>query len=97
MYKVLEYFTDLQDNDYPYEVGSYYPREGLEITEDRLVELSTTKNKRGIILIAKEEIEDVEEVPLSELSLKELQNIAKEQNIKNYKKLKKADIIKLLK
>ena len=32
MYTVLEYFTDLQDNNYAYSVGAEYPRKGYEPT-----------------------------------------------------------------
>ena len=55
MYKVVEYFTDLQDNNYPYQVGDTYPRKGLTVTEERITELSGKDNKRGIPLIQKVE------------------------------------------
>ena len=51
MYIVAKYFTDLQDNDHPYQVGETFPREGLEVSEDRLAELTSTDNKRGEVLI----------------------------------------------
>ena len=28
MYKVIHFFTDLQDNDFAYEVGDTFPRKG---------------------------------------------------------------------
>ena len=46
MYKVIEYFTDLQDNGYAYNTGDIFPREGLEVSEERIAELSGSKNKR---------------------------------------------------
>ena len=52
MYTVIRYFTDLQDNDYAYEVGDTYPREGLSPTEERIAELSGSDNKQGTPLIA---------------------------------------------
>lgn len=58
-YRVVEMFTDLQDNNYKYEVGSTFPRKGKRVTKKRLQELSTANNKRKTILI--EEIEDKEE------------------------------------
>lgn len=66
MYKVIKYFTDLQDNSHAYHVGDSFPHNGMEVSEERLKELSTTKNKRGIPLI--EKVEDFpmnppEEVP----------------------------------
>lgn len=51
MYKVVRYFTDLQDNNYEYRVGDTYPREGLEPTEERIQELASDKNKQNAILI----------------------------------------------
>ena len=58
MYKVKHFFTDLQDNSYPYNVGDIFPREGVTVTEDRLEELSGSDNKQGKPLIEK-----VEETP----------------------------------
>lgn len=50
-YRVIKYFTDLQDGGYPYNVGDIFPREGKTVTADRIKELSGTQNKRGIALI----------------------------------------------
>ena len=47
MYKVIEYFTDLHDKDYPYNVGDSFPREGIKVTKERLAELAGKDNKRG--------------------------------------------------
>lgn len=41
MYKVIEYFTDLQDNYHAYHVGDPFPRNGLDVSDERLTELST--------------------------------------------------------
>ena len=51
MYEVIKYFTDAQDDGHPYNVGDAYPRKGLTVSEERIKELSTTSNKRGIVLI----------------------------------------------
>lgn len=59
MYRVINYFTDMQDNDYAYNVGDKFPREGKAVTADRIKELSGTQNKRGIALI--EEVRGAEE------------------------------------
>lgn len=53
MYKVIKFFTDLQDNDFAYEVGDPFPRKGLEVSEDRLAELSSSDNRQGQPLIEK--------------------------------------------
>ena len=62
MYKVIKYFTDLQDNNYPYNVGDDYPRSGLDASENRIEELSSTSNRQGQPLIAFVEVK-AEEVP----------------------------------
>ena len=51
MYKVIKHFTDLHDNEYPYNVGDTFPRSGLTVTEGRLAELSGSNNKQGEPLI----------------------------------------------
>ena len=51
MFKVIKFFTDLQDGNYPYEVGDTFPRKGLEVAEERLAELSGSENKQGEPLI----------------------------------------------
>ncbi len=58
MYKVIKFFTDLQDNNYPYEVGSAYPRKGYTPKEARINELSSANNRQKTPLIAyvKEEV-----------------------------------------
>lgn len=59
MYRVIKYFTDLQDNDFAYNEGDTFPRDGKEVTPDRIKELSGTQNRRGIALI--EEVQGAEE------------------------------------
>ena len=63
MYKVLVAFTDLQDNDHKYLPGNEYPRKGLNPSPERIVELSTTANKRHIKLI---ESDGTDELPKKE-------------------------------
>ena len=55
MYKVIEYFEDLQDGMHAYNVGDEYPRKGFEVTDKRIEELATTQNRRKIPLIKKVE------------------------------------------
>jgi hypothetical protein len=72
MYKVIKYFTDLQDNGYAYQVGDAFPHEGKEVTEKRILELSTDVNRRHMPLIEKVEVveneagETMEEVKAKE-------------------------------
>lgn len=67
MYKVIKFFTDLQDNKHPYHEGDTFPREGVTVTEERLKELASKKNKRGVALIkeVKEEVK-AEDIPFAE-------------------------------
>ena len=53
MYKVIKFFTDLQDGSYPYHVGDVYPREGLTVSQKRFNELSGSKNLQKTPLIEK--------------------------------------------
>lgn len=55
MYKVIEYFTDLQDGNREYNVNDPFPREGLTVSDERLVELCGSDNKQGKPLIKKVE------------------------------------------
>lgn len=65
-YRVLAYFTDLQDDEHPYHAGDTFPRAGLSVDANRIKELSGTQNKRGIALI--EEVRDAEETAGAEES-----------------------------
>lgn len=56
MYKVIKHFTDMQDNNFAYQVGDEYPRKGLSVLPSRIKELAGKKNRQGCPLI--EEIED---------------------------------------
>lgn len=60
MYKVIKYFTDLQDSNHPYNEGDVYPRNGITVTEKRLAELAGSNNKRKEPLIALVEEQVVE-------------------------------------
>ncbi len=61
MYKVIKHFTDMQDNNFAYNVGEEYPRKGLSVLPSRIRELASDKNRQGVPLI--EEIPDVEDKP----------------------------------
>ena len=70
-YKVIHYFTDLQDFNHPYRVGDTFPREGMKVSEKRLEELSTSKNKQKkplIELVKPVEVKEIkEEINVAEL------------------------------
>ena len=61
MYKVIKHFTDMQDNNFAYNIGDEYPRKGMSVLPSRIRELATDKNRQGVPLI--EEIPDIEDKP----------------------------------
>lgn len=91
-YEVIKYFTDLQDNDYEYNVGDVFPRVGLKLNDDRLKELSTTNNRQRTPLI-KSVFEDVN---YSDMKVSELKEIAEKRGIEGYNGMKKLELVKAL-
>ena len=66
MYKVVSYFTDLQDANHPYNIGDTYPRNGLTVTAERIAELAGKSNLRGIPLIEEVQLDAVKAEPAAE-------------------------------
>lgn len=65
MYKVIVKFVDLKDNNHVYHVGDVFPHKKTKvIPEERINELKTSANKRGIPLI--EEIPEAAPVAVQE-------------------------------
>ena len=95
-YRALVFFTDLQDNNHPYNVGDIYPREGLIVSDNRINELLGSKNKRQRPVIEKVE----EEIPfepytakqLSSMTIAQIEQLAEDMGIEITKTLK-SDII----
>lgn len=56
MYKVIKHFTDMQDNNFAYQVNDEYPRKGLTVLPSRIKEIAGSKNRQGEPLIV--EVED---------------------------------------
>ena len=101
MYKVLAYFTDLQDNNHPYDEGDIFPRDGLSVSENRLQELSSTRNRRNIKLI--ELVEDKQEPPkpltkteINRMPLSELRELALANGIENTEDMTGTELKKAL-
>lgn len=66
MYRVIAYFTDIQDGGHAYNVGDIFPREGVTVSDERLKELSGAENKRGIALIEAVKSKKAETEPVAE-------------------------------
>lgn len=79
-YKVIHYFTDLQDFNHPYKVGDTFPRVGMKVSEARLKELSSSNNKQKKALIKL-----VEETPIIE-DIKPVEEVKESVNSVNYTK-----------
>ncbi len=50
MYRVIKRFYDLKAN-HAYSVGDTFPHNGVEVGAERIAELSSDKNLRGVPLI----------------------------------------------
>ncbi len=62
-YVVVETFSDMQDGGYTYKTGDPFPRGGVSVSNGRIVELSTNRNKLGRALI--EEVKVKATTPVS--------------------------------
>lgn len=60
-YEVVHFFIDLCDDNHTYNVGDKFPRSGMEVSDERIKELSGSSNRQGIPLI-KEVTPPVEKV-----------------------------------
>lgn len=51
MYRVINPFRDLKDNNHVYSVGDTFPHNGGDVDAERIAELSSDKNRLGVPLI----------------------------------------------
>lgn len=89
MYKVIKYFTDLQDNEHPYNAGDTFPRDGLTVSRERIIELATASNKQSTPLITF--IEDKSNQAQSENEAVEPENEAVESEKQKKDETKKSE------
>lgn len=68
MYRVIAHFCDLQDANHAYQKGDIFPREGNKVSDERLKELESEKNKQGRPLI--EYVEEPEKRATKKVSQK---------------------------
>ena len=91
-YTTTKAIRDLQDNDFCYYAGAIYPRQGLEVSKERLDELV----EKGAIVKTEEPF--VDEVELDEdLTIDEIKAALDELGIKYSSRTKKAELLELLK
>ena len=107
MYKVINYFEDLKDARHKYNVGDIFPRIGIEVSEERLKELSSNKNRQKKPLISLVEDDKVKEgnakkekkytkTEIFRMSNGDLQTLAKEQGIEKAEEKTGSELKKLL-
>ena len=51
MYRVINRFFALQDNNHAYSVGDAFPHNGVVVDAERIAELASDKNRLGVPLI----------------------------------------------
>ena len=67
-YVVVESFSDMQDGGYTYNPGDMFPRCGVSVSNGRILELSTSRNKLGRALIQKMKVETAAPVSGTEVA-----------------------------
>ena len=60
-YKVIHRFTDLQDFNHLYNVGDVFPRIGMKVSQSRIDELASSKNKLKTPLIELEKDKKIDD------------------------------------
>ena len=60
-YKVIHRFTDLQDFNHLYNVGDVFPRIGMKVSQSRIDELASGKNKLNTPLIKLEKDKKIDD------------------------------------
>lgn len=106
-YKVIAIFADRKDNRHRYNAGDIFPRQGLSVSEERIRELLTNENRRGIPLIEKieddfsqhmnpQEEKTYTKTEINRMSTAELKTFAKEQEVENADDMTGAELKKVL-
>ncbi|MDR5602088.1 Rho termination factor N-terminal domain-containing protein [Staphylococcus coagulans] len=88
LYEVIVRFKDGQDDEYLYQVGDVYPRVGYTPTDERVNEVASTDNRRGVVAI--------KPLDLSSLKVAELKTVAEQRQVDGFDSMKKAELIEAL-
>lgn len=98
IFKAIRAFKDLQDSNRIYNVGDVFPREGKEVSHERLTDLSTDNNlQKQPVIESLETTEDISERPnYSDMKVSELKKVAKERALNGYSDMKKSELVELL-
>ena len=67
-YKVIESFCDMQDDGYEYAVGDKFPRADISVSQARIAELVSGKNKLGrpLIILSAQPVKPIEVAKVEE-------------------------------
>jgi hypothetical protein len=57
-YEVIRDFVDVQNDNHLYRVGDPFPYNGADVSEERIDELASDKNRCGIALIKAIEVDE---------------------------------------
>lgn len=106
-YKVIQYFTDLQDSKYPYKVGDTFPRKGLKVSDERFAQLSSNNNRQGkplIVLVEEEAIQEVNnengvaytKTDINRMSTQDLRTLAVAEGFEDVEEYTGAELKKML-
>ena len=100
-YIVIRNIIDTKDNNRFYEEGDTFPREGFEVSKDRIAELIG----KGVLSAKGEEApapteeeapaEETEEKPLEKLKVAELKELLEKAGVEYEADAKKADLVAL--
>lgn len=102
-YIVIRNIIDTKDNNRFYEEGDTFPREGFEVSKDRIAELIgkgvlSAKGEEAPAPAPTEEVapaEEAEEKPLEKLKVAELKELLDKAGIEYEADAKKADLVAL--
>ncbi len=96
MYKVIRYFTDLQDNNYPYNEEDIFPRDGMIVTKERIEELSSANNKQLRPLIQKEKENKLTKTDINRMPVDELRKMAMNTGVEGAESMTGSELKKYL-